>query len=267
MRNAAVCCVAPLALGLLLASPMLAADDLVVVGGPDPAAVERRTIEFETLTDGFLDTQSTRLVDERRLLRAERARGLVFAEDAVTVVKPAVPKPSAKAFVRPSRDADDRRVEIPARAIGEAAADEEPGWGQLRITNPEGRDRVYRIGTPSKSDASDARGDVYATASLDSQGHGRFSEVRGIDAHQSRTLEGVTIRQAPPVRSSMLRHRLPHPQYMGPHHPCFRGFYSVPDRLYLPHFRSYEYRHFRSGGGLFENPSARYRFFRYRDFD
>jgi len=278
MRNVTLLHIAPIALGLCLTSTAPAGDrELVVIGGPDTTATERRTLEFETLTDAYLDTRSTRLVDRRRLLRAETARGLVFAEDAITQIRPAVPKPAARALIRVDRPAPQTARTIPAGAAARPAEPDSPGWGQLRISTPDGKGRVYRIGTPSKSDASEARDAVDAVAAITPLSDARFTQVSGIAGHQAAALADRPRGFARPVPRaySDLRdahHRFPrqpyhHHQYHHHRPPIVCGYEPYPGVVYIPHYRSYEYRRFPGGGDIFRNPSARYRYFRHRDFD
>ena len=155
--------------------------EFLVVGGTDRGGLNRRTIEFEPITTAYINTDSTRLVDARRLLQARPARGIVRPEQAVTVIQPAEPKPGAKAFLRPSRvrtkpDAGDASGVVGAdrdnattrRSWDADAHASTPGWGRMRVRQPDGTDVVYEVrGTAREAPADEDRAD----ARRNSRGH------------------------------------------------------------------------------------------------
>lgn len=124
----------------------------VVVGGERDPGVVRRTITFDPVTTPYVNTDSTRLIDARRLAEARTATGFIRPERAITVIEPAAPQPRAKAFLRPDRfghhadarrDGFDRGYVDPSRR--DTAADTQPGWGRIRSHRPGGDDAVYEI--------------------------------------------------------------------------------------------------------------------------
>lgn len=182
--------------------------DFAIIGGTDRVGVHRRTIEFEPITTLYLNTDSTRLVDARRLLRAEPARGIIRPEHAITVIEPAKPKPGAKAFLRPDKERVDP---APQRAI--QAAEEDGGWARLRVHRPGGETRTYEIrGEPVSRPVSTDR----ATRGM------RRNAVPEVIPHRL------------PSRAHVHPHAHPQPR-MGPHR----------YRVYVPHLQTQDHALYR----------------------
>lgn len=264
------------ALSLPVVPAALAADEgFVVVGGETVATTMTRTTEFESMTDSFLDTASTRRIDERRLLEARPARGTVRAEEAIAVTRPADPKAGARAFLRPSRG-QAATVDRPGVVVHDATDAGEPGWGELRIHRPDARDTVFRIGTPSRSGADAARDDRSARDAAWIVVDGRIVQASATDVAVV-DLDAVRRARLVHPRAQRFHRSLAHEQAVNPFHPnraalvvpnANQLFFGVPTlRTFDPHFKGREFREFRHRGDIFLNPSARDRFFRDRDGD